>query len=67
VVRSPDAATLVERLEGRGIITSARGTGLRVSFHAYNNDEDVNAVLKALDEERPLVCRAPGGSATAAG
>ena len=60
VVRTTDAATLVRRLEGRGIIASARGTGLRVSFHAYNNDEDVDAVLEALDGEEALLCRALG-------
>ena len=60
VVRSTDAATMVRRLEHRGIIASARGTGLRVSFHAYNNDEDVDAVLEALDAEATLVCRASG-------
>jgi selenocysteine lyase/cysteine desulfurase len=60
VVRSTDAATMVRRLEQRGIIASARGTGLRVSFHAYNNDEDVDAVLQALVAEETLVCRAPG-------
>lgn len=51
VVRTTDAAAMVARLEARGIIASARGTGLRVSFHAYNNDEDVDAVLEALDVE----------------
>lgn len=55
VVRSTDAAALVRRLEDRGIIASARGDGLRVSFHAYNTDEDVDAVLKALDAEAALV------------
>jgi selenocysteine lyase/cysteine desulfurase len=60
VVRSTDAATMIGRLEQRGIIASARGTGLRVSFHAYNNEQDVDAVLQALDEEEALVCRASG-------
>ena len=58
VIRSTDAAELVRRLDGRGIIASARGTGLRVSFHAYNNDQDVDAVLDALDAEQVLVGRA---------
>jgi selenocysteine lyase/cysteine desulfurase len=57
-VRSPDASALVRRLEGRGVIASARGTGLRVSFHAYNTDEDVDAVLAALETEAALVCQA---------
>lgn len=60
VVRTTDAVTMVRRLEGRGIIASARDTGLRVSFHAYNNEEDVGAVLVALDAEEALVCRALG-------
>lgn len=60
VVRSTDAATMVRRLDDRGIIASARGTGLRVSFHAYNNEQDVDAVLEALDAEEALVCRASG-------
>jgi selenocysteine lyase/cysteine desulfurase len=57
VVKSTDAATLAARLEGRGIIASARGDGLRVSFHAYNNDADADAVLEALEKERALVGR----------
>ena len=57
VVRATDAAEMVRRLEGRGVIASARGTGIRVSFHAYNNDEDVDGVLEALDAEQALVCR----------
>jgi selenocysteine lyase/cysteine desulfurase len=57
VARSTDAAGLVQRLERHGIIASARTDGLRVSFHAYNNDQDVDAVLEALDRERVLVCR----------
>jgi len=48
VIRCRDAADVVRRLDGRGIIASARGDGLRVSFHAYNNEQDVDAVLDAL-------------------
>lgn len=48
VIRDPRAAELVQRLESRGIIASSRGDGLRVSFHAYNNDDDVDSVLQAL-------------------
>jgi selenocysteine lyase/cysteine desulfurase len=55
VVRAMEAGELVRRLGARGIIASARGTGLRVSFHAYNNDDDVDAVLAALDAEAALV------------
>ncbi len=63
VVRCTDAGALVQRLEARGIVASARGTGLRVSFHAYNNDDDVDAVLAALEAEAALVkLRPTGGS-----
>jgi selenocysteine lyase/cysteine desulfurase len=58
VVRCTDATALVQRIEARGIVASARGTGLRVSFHAYNNDADVDAVLAALDADAALVSRA---------
>ena len=58
VIRARDASTLVERLANRGIIASARGNGLRVSFHAYNTAEDVDAVLAALDAEAALLARA---------
>jgi selenocysteine lyase/cysteine desulfurase len=58
VVQSLDAAVLVERLAERGIIASSRGNGLRVSFHAYNNDEDVDAVIEALVANAALVAPA---------
>jgi selenocysteine lyase/cysteine desulfurase len=55
VVRSHDAAELVRRLESRGVLGSARGNGLRISFHAYNAMDDVNAVLAALRLESVLI------------
>jgi selenocysteine lyase/cysteine desulfurase len=58
VVQSVDAPELVSRLRARGIIASCRGNGLRVSFHAYNNDDDVDAVMAALEAEAVLLERA---------
>jgi selenocysteine lyase/cysteine desulfurase len=55
VVESLDAAALVSRLGARGIVASARGNGLRVSFHAYNDEADVDAVVSALEAESALV------------
>jgi selenocysteine lyase/cysteine desulfurase len=55
VIRSDAAAELVRRLDTCGIIASSRGDGLRVSFHAYNDEADVDAVLAALDAEQELV------------
>jgi selenocysteine lyase/cysteine desulfurase len=60
VIRSEAAAELVRRLGTRGIIASSRGDGLRVSFHAYNDDADVDAVLAALEAEQDLVARTGG-------
>ncbi len=59
VVQSSDAPALVSRLGGRGIVASSRGNGLRVSFHAYNNEADVDAVVCALEAESALLERAP--------
>jgi selenocysteine lyase/cysteine desulfurase len=30
------------------IVTSSRGGGIRVSLHAYNSDDDVDALVAAL-------------------
>ncbi|HEY2907165.1 MAG TPA: aminotransferase class V-fold PLP-dependent enzyme [Vicinamibacterales bacterium] len=57
VVQSVDAPALVARLAGRGIIGSSRGNGLRISFHAYNNEADVDTVLEAIRAEAPLLER----------
>ncbi|HKB09437.1 MAG TPA: aminotransferase class V-fold PLP-dependent enzyme [Vicinamibacterales bacterium] len=57
VVQSLDAPALVERLAARGIIASNRGNGLRVSFHAYNTDADVDAVVDALKAEAALLAQ----------
>jgi selenocysteine lyase/cysteine desulfurase len=58
VVQSVDAPLLVSRLAARGIVASCRGNGLRVSFHAYNNEGDVDAVVTALEAESALLERA---------
>lgn len=55
VVRANDAPALASALAADGVIASARGNGLRVSFHAYNDDADVDAVLAALDRRRAVV------------
>jgi selenocysteine lyase/cysteine desulfurase len=55
VVQSVDAPGLVARLAHAGIIASARGNGLRISFHAYNNASDVDAIMTALRANRDLL------------
>ena len=62
VVQSTDGPALVTRLAAHGIIASCRGNGLRVSFHAYNNEDDVTAVVRALEQEAGLLVRAPAGT-----
>lgn len=62
VLRSTDAPALAGRLAVRGVIASARGSGLRLSFHGYNTDEDVDCVLAALDAERELLVEEPASA-----
>lgn len=57
VLRSSDAARLVERLKSHGVLGSSRGDGLRISFHGYNTAADVDAVVAALQAERALLRR----------
>ena len=54
-VRSTDVNALVAALEDRGIVTSERDGNLRISAHAYNTEEDIDAVLEALRENRALL------------
>lgn len=48
VIKVPAAADIVSKLAEQGIIVSSRDDGLRVSFHAYNTPDDVDATLEAL-------------------
>jgi len=43
-----DYAALCEELKARKVVVSARGGGIRVSAHFYNNEDDVGAFLEAL-------------------
>jgi len=54
-IASTDAAGLVAQLEHDGIVTSDRDGNLRVSAHAYNTVEDIDAVLAALARHRALL------------
>ena len=54
-VRSSDSSALVAALDGKGIVTSERDGNLRISAHCYNNAEDVDAVLAALQRHRALL------------
>jgi selenocysteine lyase/cysteine desulfurase len=64
-VQSTDAPALVARLQARGVIASCRGSGLRVSFHGDNTEQDVDAVLDALRAESALLVEARAPSTQA--
>jgi selenocysteine lyase/cysteine desulfurase len=57
VVHAIDGPAIVQKLAARGIVTSNRGNALRVAFHAYNSESDVDAVVVALGAESSLLER----------
>lgn len=57
VLRSVDAVTLVARLASRGVIASSRDEGIRISFHGYNTQEDLDSVIAALEAESAMLKR----------
>ncbi len=54
-IRSTDDHQLVAALEAEHIITSCRDGNLRVSAHFYNNMDDIEVVLAALEKNRTLL------------
>ncbi len=54
-IRSNDEHALVAALADEGVVTSCRDGNLRVSAHFYNNLDDIERVLAALDKHRRLV------------
>ena len=48
VFRQENAQKIVMKLEKKGIIVSARGEGIRVSPHFYNNEEDIDRLTGKL-------------------
>ncbi|TML72734.1 MAG: aminotransferase class V-fold PLP-dependent enzyme [Actinobacteria bacterium] len=54
-VKSTDAPALVAALGREGIVTSERDSNLRISAHAYNSVDDVDAVLASLQRHRKLL------------
>jgi selenocysteine lyase/cysteine desulfurase len=55
VLQCSYAAVLVEKLAASGIVCSSRHDGLRLSFHLYNTLDDVQAVLRVLDQNLDLL------------
>ncbi len=58
VLRSKDAAGMVDNLTARNIVASMRRDGVRFSFHVYNTMDDVNAALTAIEDNLDLMVRA---------
>ena len=59
-----DAAALVATLSEANIVTSSRDGNVRVMFHAYNNDADIDRLIEVLEVNRnllPAQIAAPSG------
>lgn len=54
-IASADEYALVEKLAENNIIASCRDGNIRISAHFYNNEQDIDAVLKALNANRKLL------------
>jgi selenocysteine lyase/cysteine desulfurase len=57
-LRDPAPAQLVSWLAGRNITVSPRGEVIRLSFHYYNNGEDVAALCEEISRYRAQLARA---------
>jgi cysteine desulfurase / selenocysteine lyase len=55
MLRAAQANRLVEELARKNIQVSARGEGLRISVNIYNNEEDINRLISALQELSSLL------------
>jgi selenocysteine lyase/cysteine desulfurase len=55
MVRCQDVQQVIAGLADRGVLCSTRDGALRVSFHLYNSEADVRALLSGLDENIGLV------------
>ncbi len=49
VLACHDSQRIVEALARENIVVSARGEGIRVSFHYYNLHDDIDALFQVLD------------------
>ncbi len=54
-IRSTDCEALVAKLAASDIVTSSRDGNVRAMFHCYNNEADVDTLLRALLANRSLL------------
>lgn len=52
LVAADDPAGTTRALRDRGVLVSARGPGIRISVHAYNDENDVQSLLGSLRERK---------------
>jgi cysteine desulfurase / selenocysteine lyase len=52
ILKTDHARSLVNELSQRNIIVSARGEGLRISVNIFNNEEDIDKLISALQSLR---------------
>lgn len=57
-IRSNDVEGAVKELAKRGITSTGRDNNLRTAWHFYNTPDDIDALMKALDEIRDLMVSA---------
>jgi selenocysteine lyase/cysteine desulfurase len=55
VLQCKDAPALVQKLAASAIVCSNRHDGLRLSFHVYNTQNDVQSVLEVLERNLDLL------------
>ena len=54
-LKAKDATKLLKKLESENVVASKWKDNIRISFHFYNNRQDVKAVIKALEKNRQLL------------
>lgn len=53
IIKARRPAAAVEKLARAGIMTAARGAGIRVSLHFYNNRRDIDKLISGLKKLGP--------------
>lgn len=54
-IQTHDMAAAVDQLARRDILVTSRNDNIRAAFHYYNTPADIDALMAALDEIRPLL------------